>query len=108
MEKELDLKSCGGYHFGALIDLKPLIQSHFEDKEADENGFINKAIINTIEYKPDEIYCNTDGYAGNCWTAIIHDSRLIDGICFYKFNFRNFGDLVAYYEEQNMKLVVVK
>jgi hypothetical protein len=105
MQKEINLKSVGGYHFGAMIDLKEFEGSYFEDKETDTNGFINKANIFSIKYNPDNIYCTTDGYAGNCWTAIIFDSRLIDDIYAYKFNFRNFQDLVAYYEKENMKLL---
>jgi hypothetical protein len=105
MQKEINLKSVGGCHFGAMIDLKKLEGSYFEDKDCDENGIINKAIIYLIEYNPNNIHCITDGYAGYCWTAIIHDSRLDNDLYIYKLNFRNFGDLVAYYKEQNMKLV---
>lgn len=103
MEKEINLPLNGGYHFGKMIDLKKYEESYFESNNADESNIIHKAIIISIVYKPDEIYYTTDGYAGNCWKAIIQDSRLIDDIYTYKFNFRNFSDLIKYYEAQDMK-----
>ena len=104
MEKEINLPSVGGYHFGAMIDLSKYSGSYFEYK-TDESNIINKAIIISLIYKPDYIYNNTDGYAGNCWTAVILDSRLIDVINVYKLNFRNFSDLVKHFESQDMIFV---
>ena len=103
MEKEMNLPSVGGYHFGAMIDLSKYAGSYFENNNADESNIIYKAIIISISYKPDEIYNTTDGYAGKCWSAIIHDSRMIDDIYEYKLNFRNFSDLVTHFESQDMK-----
>ncbi len=103
MEKEMNLPSVGGYHFGEMVDLSKYSGTHFENNNADESNIIDKAIIISISYKPDEIYNTTDGHAGNCWTAIIHNSRLIDDIYIYKLNFRNFSDLVTHFESQDMK-----
>lgn len=102
MEKEINLPSNGGYHFGRMINLKKYEGSYFETNEEDKLNIIHKAIIISIVYKPDEIYNRTDGNEGNCWRAIIHDSRLIDNIYTYKFNFRNFSDLIYHYESQDM------
>ena len=66
---------------------------------------INKAIIISIEYNPDELYNKTDGYAGNCWSANIMDSREINGSIIITYNFRNFRDLVAHYEKEGFKFV---
>jgi len=103
MEKEINLPSNGGYHFGRMIDLKKYEGSYFENNEADKLNLIYKAIISSIVYKPDELYNTTYGNDGNCWRAIIQDLRLDDDIYIYKFNFRNFSDLIKYYESQDMK-----
>ena len=103
MEKEMNLPSVGGYHFGASIDLSKYSGSYFENNNTDELNTIDKAIIISISYNPDEIYNTTDGYTGNCWSAIIHDARLIDNVHRYKLNFRNFSDLITHFELQDMK-----
>ncbi len=103
MDKEMNLQSNGGYHFGKMIDLTKYEGTHFESNKADESNIIHKAIIFSMNYIADEIYNKTDGYAGNCWTTVIHDSRMIDDIYVYKLNFRNFSDLVNYFESQDMK-----
>lgn len=104
MSTTIDLPSIGGYHFGAMYQLKPFINQHFEEKNSTTN-IINKAIILTIEYKPDEVYKTTDGYAGNCWSATIMDSREINDNSIIIYNFRNFRDLVAHYEKEGFKFV---
>jgi hypothetical protein len=103
MLSEMNLKSVGGYHFGRMIDLKKFEGSHFESNKADESNTIHKAILVSICYNADEIYNRTDGYAGNCWTVIINDSRLINNEYTYKLNFRNLKDLISHYESQDMK-----
>lgn len=104
MSTTIDLPSIGGYHFGAMHQLKPFINQHFEEINSKTN-IINKAIILNIEYKPDELYNKTDGYAGNCWSATIMDSRLINDSSSVIYNFRNFRDLVTHYEKEGFKLV---
>lgn len=104
MSTTIDLPSIGGYHFGAISQLEPFINQHFEEINPTTN-IINKAIIISIEYKPHEIYNRTDGYAGNCWAANIMDSREINGVSFISYNFRNFRDLVAHYEKEGFKFV---
>jgi len=103
MEESKTLNSVGKYHFGRMIDLEKYVDCYFESNLADESNIINKAIIYSIVYNPNEIYCRTDGYAGACWTATIHDSRLIKGKSTYKLNFRNFVDLVVHFETEDMK-----
>lgn len=105
--KTIDLPSYGGLHFGSMIDLKIFENCYFEETNP-ESDFIHKAIIFTIEYNPDEIYSKTDGHDGNCWTAHVEDYRMIDGTISFIFNFRNFGDLVVYYEKEGLKFVNTK
>lgn len=111
MEKVINVKSLNSYHIGASDKLKEFIGCYFEEKNDVEMFLILKkphhiAKIHSIEYKPDEIYYNTDGYAGNCWLATMHKMDL-DGVKLssYKLSFRNFVDLIAYYENQKMKFV---
>jgi len=108
MEKEINLPSNGGYHFGKMIDLPKYEGSWFENNEADQSNIIHKAIIFSIIYNEDEIYNKTTGYDGNCWTATIHDSRMMDDICVYKLNFRNPSDLFNHFESQDMKFCPLK
>lgn len=104
VEKEINLKSVGRYHFGAMHDIRQLAGKHFEETEP-KTDIINKAIIHTLTYSPDSIYNTTDGYFGNCWSAIILDSRDDIDAQTYKLNFRNPADLFAYFEEQKMKFI---
>ena len=101
MLSEMNLKSVGGYHFGKMIDLKKVEGCYFESNITDQY----KATIIQIVYKADVIYNTTDGYAGNCWSAIIDDSRLINNEYKYKLNFRNFNDLLSHYQSQDMKFI---
>jgi len=101
MSKIINLPSNEGHHFGKMYHIKPFIDHHFEEKNSDTN-IINKAFILNIEYNPDKIYLSTDGYAGNCWTATVLDSIQE---CEIIYNFRNFRDLVIYYEKQGLKFV---
>lgn len=103
MKKEINLKVGGGYHFGRIVDLNKYSGSYFECNKVDEFGFIYKAVIFCITYNPDNVYNRTDGYFGNCWTALIHDSRYIGYDYEYSLNFRNFSDLVSHYESQDMR-----
>ena len=103
MERSINLKSVGKYHFGKMIDLEKYVGSYFESISVEEPNIINKAIIHSIKYNTDEIYNRTDGYAGRCWTVTMYDSRLINGEYTYHLNFRNFVDLVTHYESEGMK-----
>lgn len=105
MSSEMNLKSVGGYHFGRMIDLKKLEGCYFESNITDASKVIHKATIITIDYNADVIYNTTDGYAGNCWSVIINDSRLINNEYTYKLNFRNLNDLISHYQSQNMKFI---
>jgi hypothetical protein len=89
-EKEINLKSLGGYHFGKLIDITNLVGSYFEKNNV-------KVTIISILYNPDNIYSTTDGYAGNCWTAKM---QYTNEPTIYKLNFRNSNDLFAHYENE--------
>lgn len=102
MIKEIILKSVGGYHFGKMVDLSKYTDCYFKSNDIDESNDIHKAIILSIFYQADEIYNKTDGYAGNCWKAVINDSRLINNEHTYTLIFRNFSDIVNYYDSQNM------
>jgi hypothetical protein len=104
MSNIIELPSIGGYHFGYMDDVKKFIENYFEEINSTTN-IINKAIILSIEYKSNEIYNRTDGYAGNCWIANILDSRQINGISFITYSFRNFRDLVAHYEKEGFKFI---
>lgn len=101
MSKIINLQSNGGYHFRKIHHLKPFIGHHFEEKNSETN-IINKAVILNIECNPDKMYLSSDGYAGNCWTATVLDSIQE---CQILYNFRNFRDLVMYYEKQGFKFV---
>ena len=103
MKKEINLKVGGGYHFGIMVDLKKYSGSYFECNNEDVFGYIYKAIIFCITYNPDYIYIMTNGHFGNCWTARIHDARFVGDDYEYNLNFRNFSDLIGYYESQDMK-----
>lgn len=106
MSKTIILPTCGGLHFGAASELKHFENCHFEEIHSETN-FINKAIIHTIKYEPDGTYWTTDGYAGNCWTACVADSR-DDTYPIITYIFRNFGDLVIHYEKEGFKFVNTK
>jgi hypothetical protein len=96
----IELPSDGGYHFSSNYHIKPFIGHYFQEINS-KSDFVNKATIIQIEYKPDDIYSSSDGHAGNCWEAIINDSRETNNIAYY---FRNFRDLVRYYEKLGFKL----
>ena len=102
INKIIKVPAVSRYHFHC--DNKKLTGCHFEEISPKTN-IINKIIIQNIEYATDEIYNRTDGYAGNCWETSVADSRMIDDIYQYKLVFRNFGDLVKYYEDQGFKFV---
>ncbi len=104
MSNTIDLPSYGGYHFGSITRIKQFIGCYFEERNPTTN-IINKAIIMTIDYKPDQIYLSTDGHAGNCWTVYIADSREINGELEIIYNFRNMRDLVMHYEKEGFKFV---
>jgi hypothetical protein len=76
--------------------MKPFIRHYFEEVKSKTN----KATINQINFNPDKIYLATNGYTGNCWTAIVSE---MDGLIHY--NFRNFRDLVNYYEKKGFTFV---
>jgi len=103
MLRTINVTPCSGYHFGGASHIKKFEICYFQEINSISN-FINKAIIIDIKYNPDEIYSKNDGYAGNCWTAHIEDSREIEGGAII-YNFRNFGDLVAYYEKEGFTFV---
>lgn len=98
----IDLPSIGGYHYVSINNTNPFLHHYFEEIGPEK---INKAIVLNIEYNPNELYNKTDGYAGNCWTATIDDSREINNNRIISYNFRNFRDLVAYYEEKGFALL---
>jgi len=54
-DKEINLESVGGYHFGKLTDITHLSGNYFE-----ENNSLNKSSIISIIYNPDNIYNTTD------------------------------------------------
>jgi hypothetical protein len=101
----IQLPSCGGYHYGSMYDLSMFKDCYFEEKKSESN-IINKIIILSIKYDPDEIYISSDGYKGTCWLAVVVDSRndyTTNPV--KKYYFRNFGDLAMYYENQGFKFV---
>ena len=99
----IELDSFGGYHFGGAHDIKIVEGCWFEEVETNvDNKFINKAVIITTKYEPDEAYNRTDGYFGKCWSATLTDSRNNSVL---QFRFRNFGDLVVHYEKQGFKFI---
>ena len=107
MSNIIDLPSVGKYHFGAMDDIKKYFDSHFEEINP-TTTIINKAIILNIGYNPSEVYNRTDGYFGNCWTATLSDSRVINGNALIVYNFRNFGDLITHYEKEGFKFELNK
>ena len=100
MSTIINLRSYGGLHFGNGLPIKDFEGSYFEHP-------ITKCIarINTIKYKPDDIYNISDGYAGNCWLAYVFDTRKINGKEEIIYNFRNFGDLIEEYKKEGFSFI---
>jgi len=46
-------------------------------------------LIKNIEYRPDDVYNNTDGYSGNAYLLILSNGE--------KFPFRNFEEVIKKY-----------
>ena len=105
MTEIINLQSNAKYHFGAAHSIKSFEGCWFEEIEPDVNNkFINKVVIIETKYEPNEVYNRTDGYAGNCWEAILTDSCNDNVITF---RFRDFVDLIIYYEKLGFKFVKI-
>lgn len=102
MNKEIYLTSDNGYHFGSKINLNKLSGGYFITNKPDDYGFQYKAVIFCVTYQPDDDYIKSYGRIGNCWRAIINDSRFVGNDYTYNVYFRNFSDLINYYEIQSM------
>ena len=104
MSNLINLPSFGGMHFGRTLDLKIFENCFFEEIHSETN-IINKIIITKIDYKPDEIYIKNDGIAGKCWLADVMDSRIENDDPIQTLYFRNFGDVIVYFEKEGFKFV---
>lgn len=96
-----------GYHFGSSSNFNRFQNSYFEEihDNIKNTTIINKAIIMSIVYEPDETYSIFDGYFGTCWKASIVDSSQDNSILYI--HFRNFGDLVSHYEKKGFRFIDV-
>jgi len=93
-------KYFGGSHFGSFAGYEQLIGSHFE-KASDMNvDIIKKEFINSMTYKPCNIYNSTDGYGGTCWVA---EMVGINETTHY--HFRNMCNLIDFYKGKGFKFV---
>jgi hypothetical protein len=97
-------KSSTGLHYGSQSGYERFNGTYFEKLECDENNLIDKAIINKIKYEPDSIYRDNDGYGGTCWCAEIIDP---DEQGYIYYHFRNFENLVKFYEEKGYKFIQI-
>ena len=84
-------------HFGKNSNYEKLKGSYFEQENVLEDGFIYKSIIYKIQYEPDDIYNETDGNAGRCWSAQIIDGEDNNLVLYY---FRNFYELEIYFKKK--------
>jgi hypothetical protein len=106
MTDAIELNTVGkGLHFGSKAGYERFANSYFE--KVNQN-FIDKIIIYSIFYKPNEIYITTDGYGGTCWHAEMIEHDNVDtewATGFAKYRFRNFEDLIEYYKEKGFVFV---
>ena len=84
-------------HFGKNSNYEKLEGSYFEQENVLEDGFIYKSIIHKMNYEPDKIYKETDGYAGRCWSSQIIDGEDGNLVLYY---FRNFYELEIYFKKK--------
>ena len=105
MTDAIELNSVGhGLHFGSHAGYERFVNSYFEKSY---QNYVDKVIIHSICYKPDNLYSRKDGYCGTCWQVEMiephDDTKWATG--FAKYCFRNFEDLVEYYKEKGFVFV---
>lgn len=83
------------HEFGILRDYTCLIGCYFTNANANES-----IKIYNIQYQPDAIYVEHDGYAGTCWEAYVEDQNTKEKRIYH---FRNFCDMDSVYRAAGYK-----
>lgn len=97
------LNNQNALHFGSSSNYERLVTTYFIQKKTDSNEIrINKHIVMSVEYSPDNIYAQVDGMWGKCWLVTVADN---ENNKLLKYHIRNWGELVNYYQEQGLAYV---
>jgi len=94
------------YHYGSEASYQRFRYSYFiKNNSESDDKFIYKHIITSVEYAPDKIYCENDGYYGKCWIVSIDDNQDEKLVKYY---IRNWIDIVEFYKEKGLEFVEEK
>ena len=85
-------------HWGSGSNFERFANSYFLEMASS----VDKHVIASVKYEPDELYSRFDGIAGCCWIVTISEPFT------QKYHIRNWVDIVHYYEHRGFTFVFLK